>query len=78
MAAFVAFGETLEENIIGTIFSFLDDSSLVINCSTAASDIGKLEDLEGFDHPRDLLPSLNRYRSRWVMRDSLEYIHRYR
>ena len=72
MAAFLALGKTLEENVIGTIFSFLDDSSLVINGSRDANDIGNLDDLMGFDYWPELQRANNRYMSIRMILDSME------
>ena len=71
MAAFLAFGKTLDENIIGNIFSLLDDSSLVINGSRDANDIGNLDDLAGV-HWLEFDPTINRYASIEVMIYSME------
>ena len=72
MAAFLALGKTLDQNIIGTIFSFLDESSLVISGTIDASDIGNMDDVVFFDHWHASHPRINRYTSVRLIIDSME------
>lgn len=45
MAAFLALGRVLVDSVIGNIFSYVEDSSAVVNCGTDATDIANLDDI---------------------------------
>lgn len=77
MAVFIALGRILEDSVIGNIFSFIEDSSVVVNCGTNFTDIAHLDDVEYLTgmHPGHL----RRYNvglTRWLYDGSIEYAHR--
>ena len=74
MAAFLALGTTLEEDAVGTIFSFLEDSSVVTYCGTDASDIANLDDLETFGAVH-YMKGLNKGLNYWLYHGSLEFFN---
>ena len=44
MGAAIAFGNTLDADVVGSICSYLDDSSLLTTYGDGASDIGNMTD----------------------------------
>lgn len=45
MAVFAALGKTLQNNVVSTIYSFLDESSMA-TCGSGARDLADLNDAE--------------------------------
>ena len=54
MAVFAALGKALGDHVVETIFSFVEDSSVVANLGSDATDIANLTDLTNFDNVSDL------------------------
>ena len=46
MAVFAALGRALDSNIVANIFTFVEDSSIAINCGSNAKDIVDLSEVE--------------------------------
>ena len=74
MGAAVAFGTTLDSDVIKVICSFLDDSSMLGRCGTDASDVGNQDDFCSYlGWSREIRCRRNAWIQRSLYRESMEY-----
>ena len=75
MAVLVALGKTFGEDVVETIFSFVEDSSMVNNCGSESVDIANCNDVQkyGVLDWCSWTWHYNRGLSRWLYYGSLEY-----